>query len=76
MSQAERKPKPIKVVLSPEEQAEYNNVIEEWDSTKEKYGFLDSEIDFYGAVYYTRALLREELHKNGNVISDNKKLIK
>ena len=36
-----------------------------WKSTKEKYDFLDSEIDLYGAVYYTRAVLREELHKNG-----------
>lgn len=36
-----------------------------WKSTKEKYDFIDSEIDLYGAVYYTRAVLREELQKNG-----------
>lgn len=36
-----------------------------WKSTKEKYDFLDSKRDLYGAVYYTRAVLREELHKNG-----------
>ena len=42
-----------------------------WESTKEKYDFLDSEIDLYGAVYYTRAVLREELQKNGGVLPDN-----
>ena len=36
-----------------------------WESTKEKYDFIDSNIDLYGAVYYTRAVLREELQKNG-----------
>ena len=46
-----------------------------WDSTKEKYDFLDSEIDFYGAVYYTRAVLREELHKNGNIIFDETNIV-
>lgn len=38
-----------------------------WDSTKEKYDFLDSEIDLQGAVYYVRAVLREELHNNGQI---------
>ena len=47
------------------------NHSELWDSTKEKYDFLDSEIDLYGAVYYTRAVLREELQKNGGVLHDN-----
>ena len=42
-----------------------------WDSTKEKYDFLDSEIDLFGAVYYTRAVLREELQKNGSLIPDS-----
>lgn len=42
-----------------------------WNSTKEKYDFLDSEIDLFGAVYYTRAVLREELQKNGSVMPDN-----
>lgn len=41
-----------------------------WDSTREKYGFLDKEIDFAGAVYYTRAVLREQLQKNGNDMPD------
>lgn len=41
-----------------------------WDTTKEKYDFLDSEIDLYGAVYYTRAVLREELQKNGAIPPD------
>lgn len=36
-----------------------------WESTKSKYDFLDSEIDLQGAVYYVRAVLREELHNNG-----------
>lgn len=42
-----------------------------WDSTKEKYDFLDKEIDLQGAVYYTRAVIREQLQKNGNVMSDS-----
>ena len=36
-----------------------------WESAKEKYDFLDDDIDLYGAVYYARAVLREELQKNG-----------
>jgi len=43
-----------------------------WDSTSKKYSFMDNEIDFEGAVYYTRAVLREQLQKNGNlVMSEN-----
>ena len=36
-----------------------------WDSTREKYSFSDKEIDFVGAVYYTRSVLREQLQKSG-----------
>lgn len=36
-----------------------------WESTKKKYDFLYDDIDLYGAVYYARAVIREELHKNG-----------
>lgn len=36
-----------------------------WESTKEKYDFLDKEIDLEGAVYYTRGVLREQLQKSG-----------
>lgn len=42
-----------------------------WDSTRYRYDFLDREIDFEGAVYYTRAVLREQLQKNGNEMLDN-----
>jgi hypothetical protein len=42
-----------------------------WDSTKKKYDFLDKEIDLAGAVYYTRAVIREELQKNGQKMDDN-----
>ncbi len=34
-----------------------------WDSTKEKYDFLDHEIDFQGSVYYTHGVLREQIQK-------------
>lgn len=37
-----------------------------WESAKKKYDFLDDGIDLYGAVYYARAVLREELQKNGS----------
>ena len=36
-----------------------------WESAKDSYDFLDDGIDLYGAVYYTRAVLREELQKSG-----------
>ncbi len=38
---------------------------EVWESARKKYDFLDKEIDLGGAVYYTRAVLREYLQKNG-----------
>ena len=41
---------------------EHNDI---WTSAKDSYDFLDDGIDLYGAVYYTRAVLREELQKNG-----------
>lgn len=36
-----------------------------WEKTREKYDFLDKEINLDGAVYYTRGVLREQLQKNG-----------
>lgn len=42
-----------------------------WDNVSKKYDFLDKEIDLGGAVYYTRAVLREYLQKNG-ILVDNK----
>ena len=42
-----------------------------WDSVSKKYDFLDKDIDLGGAVYYTRAVLREYLQKNG-IITDNR----
>lgn len=36
-----------------------------WEIAKEKYDFLDKEITLAGAMYYTRAVLREQLQKNG-----------
>lgn len=36
-----------------------------WDNTRQKYDFLDREIDLEGAVYYTRAVIREQLQKQG-----------
>lgn len=42
-----------------------------WESTRKKYDFIDREIDLEGAVYYTRAVLREQLQKNGQEMSDN-----
>lgn len=44
---------------------------EYWDHAKKRYDFLDSNIDFAGAVYYTRAVLREQLQKNGQDMPDN-----
>ena len=44
-----------------------------WESAREKYDFLDDDIDLYGAVYYTRAVIREELQKNGVGLPDNLK---
>ena len=45
-----------------------NNHDKIWQSTKDKYNFLDKEIDLEGAVYYTRAVLREQLQKNGQLM--------
>ena len=39
-----------------------------WERAKDKYDFLDDGIDLYGAVYYARAVLREELQKSGSVM--------
>jgi len=36
---------------------------DEWEHSRKKYEFLDSEIDLFGAVYYTRAVLSEQLQK-------------
>jgi len=36
-----------------------------WEKAKKSYDFIDKEIDLDGAVYYTRAVLREQLQKNG-----------
>ena len=35
----------------------------EWEHSKKKYEFLDNDISLYGAVYYTRAVLSEQLQK-------------
>ena len=42
-----------------------------WESTRKKYDFIDQEIGLEGAVYYTRAVLREQLQKCGQEMSDN-----
>ena len=47
-----------------------------WDATKKRYDFIDNEIDFEGAVYYTRAVLREQLQRNGQKMEEPKSLIK
>lgn len=50
-----------------------------WEKAKEKYDFIDDGIDLYGAVYYARAVIREELQKNGSEMPNpikSKKLIK
>lgn len=44
-----------------------------WESAKKKYDFLDDGIDLYGAVYYARAVIREELQKNGSVMPPHMK---
>lgn len=46
-----------------------------WDRAKKKYDFLDDDIDLYGAVYYARAILREELQKNGAEMPEHLKSI-
>ena len=42
-----------------------DNHQEIWNNVSKKYDFLDKEIDLGGAVYYTRAVLREYLQKSG-----------
>ena len=42
-----------------------------WDKTKLKYDFMDDEIDLDGAVYYTRAVIRDLLQRNGMDMHDN-----
>ncbi|MBP3635924.1 MAG: nucleotidyl transferase AbiEii/AbiGii toxin family protein [Bacilli bacterium] len=36
---------------------------QEWEHSKKKYEFLDDQIDLEGSVYYTRAVLSEQLQK-------------
>ena len=38
-----------------------------WDSAKDKYSFSDSEIDLDGAVYYTKSVINEQMHKLGYI---------
>ena len=47
-----------------------------WDATKKRYDFIDHEIDFDRSVYYTRAVLREQLQRNGQRMEENKSLVK
>ena len=35
----------------------------EWEHSKKKYEFLDNDISLYGAVYFTRGVLSEQLQK-------------
>lgn len=42
-----------------------------WPAVKTKYNFLDDEIDLVSVVYYTRAVLREQLQKCGKEMDDN-----
>ena len=42
-----------------------------WDRAKDKYDFINHNISLVGAVYYTRAVIREELQKNGMVMPDH-----
>ena len=36
---------------------------QEWKRSYKKYEFLDDDISLYGAVYYTRGVLSEQLQK-------------
>ena len=45
-----------------------NNHKTEWENSKKKYEFLDDDIDLYGAVYYTRAVLSEQLQKSKSYV--------
>lgn len=42
-----------------------------WCSARNRYDFIDKEIGLEGAVYYTRAVIREQLQKNGQEMQDN-----
>lgn len=44
---------------------------EMWEHAKIRYDFLDKEISLAGAMYYTRAVLREQLQKNGLSLPKN-----
>ena len=44
---------------------------EMWEHAKIRYDFLDKEISLGGAMYYTRAVLREQLQKNGLSLPKN-----
>ncbi|HPF83351.1 MAG TPA: nucleotidyl transferase AbiEii/AbiGii toxin family protein [Bacilli bacterium] len=46
--------------LSPKFVSEHQEI---WEHCKKKYEFLDDEIDLEGSVYYTRAVLSEQLQK-------------
>lgn len=46
------------------------NHLDLWDKAKERYDFMDDGIDLYGAVYYTRAVIREQLQKSGMIMPD------
>lgn len=48
-----------------------------WERAREKYDFIDDGIDLYGAVYYARAVIREELQKHGSEMPNPiKKLVR
>ena len=50
------------------------NHIDMWNNTKRKYDFLDNEVSFEEAMYYTKAVLREELQRNGFIQPENKNI--
>lgn len=45
-----------------------------WERTRKKYDFLDKEVELDGVVYYTRAVLREQLQKSGQEMDENRNL--
>ena len=38
-----------------------------WDHAKDRYSFSDHEIDLDGAVYYTKGVINEQMHKLGYI---------
>ena len=42
-----------------------------WENTRRKYDFLDKEVELDGVVYYTRAVIREQLQKTGQEMDEN-----